>query len=36
MLAMGIGENVFSSANALSLIFWFLIFDYKTPKHKLV
>ena len=29
MLAIGIGENIFSSANALSLIFWFLIFNYK-------
>lgn len=27
-LAIGVGENAFSSANALSFIFWYLIFEY--------
>ena len=34
MLANGVGENSFSSANGLSLIFWFLIFCHEKPKHR--
>lgn len=33
MLANGVGENSFSSASGLSLIFWFLIFNYGKTRY---